>query len=152
MIAVRRSVHWLLALMDSESGQSPNLGANDGAYLFPLTVLPFDDYRPVLHAAARLFLDYDLPHGAWDEMALWFGAQAGARKHVPAALRGRSTLWQKHRGRTCGRPNSASRPSHADQLHLDLWWRGLNITQDAGTYLYNADSPWDNSLTTALGA
>jgi asparagine synthase (glutamine-hydrolysing) len=39
-----------------------------------------------------------------------------------------------------------SRPSHADQLHLDLWWRGLNVTRDAGTYLYNAESPWDNGL------
>jgi len=39
------------------------------------------------------------------------------------------------------------RPGHADQLHLDLWWRGLNVAQDAGTYLYNADSPWDNALT-----
>jgi hypothetical protein len=31
---------------------------------------------------------------------------------------------------------------------LDLWWRGLNITQDAGTYLYNAEPPWDNPLVT----
>jgi hypothetical protein len=43
-----------------------------------------------------------------------------------------------------------TRPSHADQLHVDLWWRGVNVAQDAGTYLYNADPPWDNSLTTAL--
>ncbi len=35
-----------------------------------------------------------------------------------------------------------------DQLHLDLWWRGLNIAQDAGTYLYNAPPPWDNPLVT----
>jgi hypothetical protein len=35
-----------------------------------------------------------------------------------------------------------------DQLSLDLWWRGLNITQDAGTYLYNAQPPWDNPLVT----
>jgi len=39
-----------------------------------------------------------------------------------------------------------SRLSHMDQLHFDLWWRGLNITQDAGTYLYNAAAPWDNPL------
>jgi hypothetical protein len=31
-------------------------------------------------------------------------------------------------------------------LHLDLWWQGWNIAQDAGTYLYNAPSPWDNAL------
>jgi len=39
-----------------------------------------------------------------------------------------------------------SRPGHADQLHLDLWWRGLNLAQDAGTYLYNVPPPWDNPL------
>jgi len=33
-----------------------------------------------------------------------------------------------------------------DQLHLDIWWRGLNIASDAGTYLYNAKPPWDNPL------
>jgi hypothetical protein len=40
----------------------------------------------------------------------------------------------------------SGRPGHADQLHLDLWWRGLNLAQDAGTYLYNAGPPWDNAL------
>jgi hypothetical protein len=43
-----------------------------------------------------------------------------------------------------------SRPAHADQLHLDLWWRGHNITLDPGTYLYNAPAPWENSLASAF--
>jgi hypothetical protein len=38
------------------------------------------------------------------------------------------------------------RPGHADQLHLDLWWRGHNIALDPGSYLYNAPPPWQNSL------
>jgi hypothetical protein len=38
------------------------------------------------------------------------------------------------------------RPSHADQLHMDLWWRGLNLALDAGTFQYNAPPPWDNAL------
>ena len=38
------------------------------------------------------------------------------------------------------------RPSQADQLHLDLWWRGENIACDAGTYLYNGAEPWANVL------
>jgi hypothetical protein len=41
-----------------------------------------------------------------------------------------------------------SRLGHMDQLHFDLWWRGLNVAQDAGTYLYNAEPPWDNPLVT----
>jgi hypothetical protein len=42
-----------------------------------------------------------------------------------------------------------SRPAHADQLHLDLWWRGYNLAQDPGTYLYNSAPPWENALTSA---
>src|SRR5262249_52646349 len=38
------------------------------------------------------------------------------------------------------------RPGHADQLHLDLWWDGVNLACDAGTYLYNGLPPWNNSL------
>jgi hypothetical protein len=38
------------------------------------------------------------------------------------------------------------RPAQADQLHLDLWWRGENIACDAGSYLYGGDPPWDNGL------
>ena len=34
------------------------------------------------------------------------------------------------------------RPAHADQLHLDLWWRGANIALDSGTYLYNPEPEW----------
>lgn len=38
------------------------------------------------------------------------------------------------------------RPSHADQLHVDLWWRGQNIACDAGTFLYNGQGIWQNGL------
>jgi len=27
-----------------------------------------------------------------------------------------------------------------------LWWHGLNLTRDAGTYLYNGEPPWNNGL------
>jgi asparagine synthase (glutamine-hydrolysing) len=38
------------------------------------------------------------------------------------------------------------RPSHADQLHVDLWMRGQNIAVDAGTFLYNGQGLWQNGL------
>lgn len=41
------------------------------------------------------------------------------------------------------------RPGQADQLHADLWHRGVNITLDPGTYRYNAGQPWQNSLSNA---
>jgi Heparinase II/III-like protein/Heparinase II/III N-terminus len=36
------------------------------------------------------------------------------------------------------------RPSQADMLHVDIWWRGENIVIDPGTYSYNAPPPWNN--------
>jgi len=139
------ATRWLLSLLDSDSGRVPNLGANDGALIFPLSTCPFDDFRPVAQAAARAFLGANLPPGPWDEMSLWFGLPPGENP-LPRdeRLRGRHS-WGYLRA-----VKLTSRPSHADQLHFDLWWRGLNVAQDAGTYLYNAAPPWDNRLTSTL--
>jgi len=147
--AIVRSIHWLLAILDSDSGRTPNLGANDGAYIFPLTVCPFADYRPVLNAAARAFLDYDLPRGPWDELALWFGIPLENRKYLQLPRYLGDQLYGKDSWAYLRTAQFTTRPSHADQLHVDLWWRSLNLAQDAGTYLYNADPPWDNRLTAA---
>jgi hypothetical protein len=148
--AILRSIHWLLSMLDPDSGRTPNLGANDGAYIFPLTVCPFSDHRPVLNAAARAFPGYALPRGPWDEMALWFGIPLEQRRVVPLPGEPGDQVSGKESWAYLRTAQFTNRPSHADQLHVDLWWRGLNVAQDAGTYRYNADPPWDNSLTTAL--
>jgi hypothetical protein len=145
--AIGRAAHWLFSLLDNDSGLSPNLGANDGALIFPLSSAAFEDYRPTVQAAARAFLRTSLPSGAWDELSLWFGLKAAAREADASAyltdnLRGKNS-WAYFRA-----SHFKSRLAHIDQLSLDLWWRGLNITQDAGTFLYNAPPPWDNPLVT----
>lgn len=154
-----RATQWLLDLCDPHTGRVPNFGPNDGAYVFPCTVLPFHDHRPVLQAAARAFLGHDaFPSGPWDEMALWFPAppnlQPATRNLHPATSNSQlvpsmitlTTPTAKAHLRVA---RFTSRPGHADQLHLDLWWHGLNIAQDAGTFLYNAHPPWNNALTHA---
>jgi hypothetical protein len=95
-----------------------------------------------------------LEAGDWDEMGLWFGLKMGDNAAVlenghpieppraPHVLHNEtSASWAYLRA-----AHFDGRPGHADQLHLDLWWRGLNVAQDAGTYLYNAQPPWDNAL------
>jgi hypothetical protein len=141
--------HWLLSLLDPDSGRVPNLGANDGALLFPFSTQPFDDFRPVAQAAARAFLRYNLPAGPWDEMSLWFGASQSEHQLDIPRYPG-DHLYAPHSWAYLRAVRFKSRPSHADQLHFDLWWRGLNIAQDAGTYLYNAPPPWDNRLTSTI--
>jgi hypothetical protein len=143
------ATRWLLALTDPDSGRVPNLGPNDGANILPLTVQPFYDYRPVLQAASRAFLGKPaFGAGAWDEMSLWFvGDQLSASSEQISGTTSASTLHAPHSWAYLRAAHFSDRPGHADQLHLDLWWRGMNVAQDAGTYLYNADSPWDNALT-----
>jgi hypothetical protein len=34
------------------------------------------------------------------------------------------------------------RPGQADLLHLDVWWKGVNVLRDSGSFSYNLD-PWD---------
>lgn len=143
--ALGRATHWLFSMLDPISGRVPNLGANDGALLLPLSATPFEDYRPTVQAAARAFLRYQMPGGAWDELSLWLGLGAREKSYesnlyLADQPRGRDS-WAYLRA-----TSFRSRLGHIDQLHLDLWWRGLNIAQDAGTYLYNAGPPWDNPL------
>ncbi len=143
--ALRRASHWLFSLLDGESGMTPNLGSNDGALLFPLSVSDFADYRPTVQACARAFLGTSLQSGAWDELALWMNSPAGGRvvspeEYLTENLHGKDS-WAYLRA-----SQFKSRLAHMDQLHLDLWRRGLNVAQDAGTYLYNAAPPWDNPL------
>jgi hypothetical protein len=146
--ALARSTHWLFSLVDTASGLVPNLGANDGALIFPLSVTPFEDHRPTVQAAARAFLRNSLTAGIWDEMSLWFGLKPGSRvSDADAYLT--DNLRAKNSWAYLRTSNFRSRLSHIDPLHFDLWWRGLNIAQDAGTYLYNAPPPWDNPLVTA---
>jgi hypothetical protein len=135
----------LLGLLDAQHGQVPNLGSNDGAYILPLTVRPFSDFRPVLQAAGRAFHGQDpLPAGPWDDMAAWLAPQPGAGVEVAggAVLR----LSEAHSWAYLRAARFTSRPGHADQLHLDLWWRGYNLALDGGSYQYNADPPWRNGL------
>ena len=142
-----RATHWLFSMLDPASGRTPNLGANDGALILPLAVAPFNDFRPTVQAAARAFLRFQMPGGVWDEMSSWLGLDAHEKSYesnlyMADHLRGRDS-WAYLRA-----TQFPSRLGHMDQLHLDLWWLGLNVAQDAGTYLYNADPPWDNPLVT----
>ena len=140
-----RATHWLFSMLDPASGRPPNLGANDGALILPLSATPFNDFRPTVQAAARAFLRFQMPGGVWDEMSMWLGLGEQDDVYEPNLYladhpRGRDS-WAYLRASTF-----PSRLGHMDQLHFDLWWRGLNIAQDAGTYLYNAEPPWNNPL------
>ena len=81
------ATRWLAAWTDPQSGDAPNLGANDGARLFVLDGSAYRDFRPSLRWAARLFLD--AAADAADERLAWLGLGPSARGE--AGLRTRAT-------------------------------------------------------------
>ena len=140
---------WLNDQLDIQSGRVPNLGHNDGTLLLPFGCQDYNDYRPTLQAASLAFLDCRaLPAGPWDELAYILNLQPSnefEKKVVitsPASRRlGNENLWASLRA-----VHFNGRPAHADQLHTEIWWQGVNIAQDAGTYAYNDAPPWQNPL------
>ena len=138
---------FLAKLMESD-GTVPRYGADDGANLFPFGG-GFEDFRPAVGAALVLFKGERLPAGPWDETALLLlGPLAASAESVPhAAVECRDSgvyTFRHGRGTLFFRAPSAfrTRPSQADQLHVSLRWDGEWITEDPGTYSYNAPGGW----------
>ena len=138
--------------VDPVSGQAPNFGSNDGSHILPLSSCDYADYRPLLQLGAGVLgHPSTLKPGPWDETALWFGGDSQKRieqawPHPVASATGyhrvgTETSWAMVRAASYTR-----RPFQADQLHVDLWWHGLNLARDPGTYLYNGEPPWNNAL------
>ncbi len=152
---VARSAELLYQLQDIDSGEVPYFGQNDGAVVLPLNSCDYRDFRPVVTALTYLATGkHRYAAGPWDEDLLWlFGpdaldapSEAGAQSDLSAPQGGCYTL-RSPSGFAFMRCGSfRHRPSQADLLHVDLWWRGQAIALDAGTYSYNAPAPWDNVL------
>ena len=153
--AVTSSVDYLYQLVDPQTGQMPVYGSNDGALVLPLNSCDFTDYRPVLQLGSFLTKGKRLfESGAWDEDLYWLCgsksliAKVDAPKQINQSFsNGGVYIMRGVNSKAVIRcTNFQERPSHADQLHLDLWWRGNNVTCDAGTYLYSGDGIWRNGL------
>jgi asparagine synthase (glutamine-hydrolysing) len=153
----QKSVRFLHALTDPETGWAPNYGANDGALVLPLSDCEYPDMRPVLQCCHYITDKETLyPAGPWDEEMAWLNGATPLKGPRPiedplpveldAKAGGCYTIhsdesWLMFKG-----TKYEDRPSHADQLHVDLWWRGANVICDAGTYSYNARFPFDHAF------
>lgn len=135
-------------MTDDKTGQTPNYGHNDGAHVLPLSECAFDDFRPAIQAANFLATRKRLfPPGPWDEeLVFLFGDEARATHDSPSPVVERMSMdfdsggyytlhgensWAMVRCHTY-----RDRPGQCDSLHMDLWWRGINVLRDCGTYRY----------------
>lgn len=143
---LRAAIDYLQAVVDPESGEAPNFGNNDGALILPLSEALYTDFRPTM-AAARFWADkvrVAVPTSAY-EASLWlFGPELFGVAAAPPPARGnlaleRGGIYTLHQDRSWIFAHAESfrdRPMQADELHVDLWWRGLNMARDPGTFMY----------------
>lgn len=141
-----RSLKFLLAHIQG-NGHLPNYGANDAALFFPLSDGDFRDYRPQMNALNFALFGKSIfnPKGSEEALA-WLGIHEQSIKlHQP-----KLGTFQFNAGGYYGfrEVNSFAfircgshpyRPSQADNLHLDIWYKGENILRDAGSFQYNTD-------------
>lgn len=140
---------WLRGLTNAETGDAPNLGANDGARLLQLADTGYRDHRPSVQLALALFGDYRAyaAEGSWNHALRWLDvpvptALAPAQTHHAGEDGGFAVLRRGAALAVLRYPRFRFRPSQADVLHLDLWVGTQNLLRDAGTYSYNTDLRW----------
>lgn len=155
------ATHWLSAIIDPVTGDVPNIGANDGANLLPLTNADYRDYRPSLALASILFKLSCYPsrgEGSCATALSWLGlkppgglesesVELGNIFHASGFMVLRRGSWRV----VFRYPEYRFRPSHCDQLHVDLWLDSLNWLRDGGTYSYNTDTQTAAYFTGAAG-
>lgn len=151
-----KSLEFLSRLIEPETGQMPEFGSNDGALVLPLNSCDFSDFRPLLQLGNVLLHGTRLfPVGAWDEDMFWLlGENTSNSKSREITTPRKSSfpdggvyiLGDVHSKAIIRCTHYRERPSHADQLHVDLWWYGVNVACDAGTYLYHGKGAWQNGL------
>ncbi len=149
---IKKSYQFLYQMQDPVSGRVPNYGANDGALVIPLNSCDYLDYRPVLNSAHYYFNREPLYEcGLWDEDLYWlFGKKLHQRSYQPEysssefSQGGYHTIRDKDSWAMFRCHTFKDRPSHADLLTIDLWWKGQNILRDSGTFMYNCSEPWQS--------
>jgi hypothetical protein len=142
------AINWLAVMVDSKTGDAPNIGHNDGANLLPLTSADYRDYRPAVNLASFLLRgNLVFADSKSRDHLQWLGLKPSPTSQQPESRLPRSMLGKNgfcvlgnDKWKAVFRyPDARYRPSQADALHLDLWMDGENILRDAGSYSYFLD-------------
>lgn len=144
---IKKALQFLYIIVDAKNGDVPNYGPNDGSLFYQLNSLEYRDYRPQLNALYFYFTGLNLYEDKYiQEEAKWMSKKRvvgeeilfNKEESIFSYPNGGYYLIRCNEDFTfikCG--SYKDRPSHADNLHIDIWYKGINILRDAGTYRYN---------------
>ncbi|MBX2835277.1 MAG: heparinase II/III-family protein [Gammaproteobacteria bacterium] len=143
-INAAKATQWYSEMINIESGDAPNLGSNDGAYLFNSNEQPYRDFRPTAAIALNLFCKQRLATTKQHSLTSIFNID---HETLPEYSHGSSALFPD--GGYCllraGKlltlmrlPVFKFRPGQSDAHHLDVWFEGTNLIRDGGSFCYNS--------------
>ncbi|MTG98559.1 hypothetical protein GJV76_10550 [Myroides sp. BIT-d1] len=136
---------WLLDLVSNDKGEVPNLGSNDGAMFEQLHELDYRDFRPSI----QLFFGLLHQQIIWDSRdvlapLIWRNIDMSQFKRNYEVINKCDVkdsefvqLVYKNLKTLVVAKQDNFRPSN-DILHLDVFYKGVNIMLDTGSYSYNA--------------
>ncbi len=141
-----KASEFLFQMIDPATGKVPLYGNNDGAHVLPFSECDFLDFRPAIQAGYFLATGKRLlPTGHWDEDALWLVGDKILSTPVEQDRQPTSSAFDVGGYYTLRRDDTwmmtrchtyLDRQGHCDTLSVDLWWQGVNVLRDSGTYQY----------------
>jgi hypothetical protein len=146
---VKAAIDWLWQMTDPITGDTPNLGANDGAQLLQLSGGGYRDFCPSVQFATALFTKQRKYSKECNYLLEWFGLETDSLTEMEEQRT--SKLFENGGfaslvGESCSGilrfPHFRFRPSHADLMHLEIMDQGIPVVLDGGSYSYNTDAKW----------
>ena len=143
---------WLSKFVNKETGKCPNIGGNDGAFCYQLHNLEYCNFKPSVQLSHIVFLKkYLFDDGPWDEPLYWLDIIKNKYKQKKYPKNSIEIMREGGYGIIKNNsfflailkiPKYKFRPSQADPLHIDLWFNGVNLLRDGGTYSYSKNSKY----------
>lgn len=157
-IKAYKSMTFLYQCLQEENGWLPNYGSNDGALFFPFSDSNYRDFRPQLNSLCYLLTGNLIYNDLkFSEEIYWWGLKPSKFSHFDKPEKFFGIKKYSDGGYIiirdqvtftfirCG--SHRDRPAQADNLHVDIWFKGTNIFRDSGTYKYNTSQDLVNYFT-----
>lgn len=138
------ATEWIIPMVQTENGNTPNIGANDGANLLHST-FSYNDYRPTVQLASILFKgeifcnSKKIDHSLKILGVKYFPKKTSKPESLISKNGGFASIISNDSKLYFRFPKFKFRPSESDSLHVDFWIKGENVLRDGGTFSYHCD-------------
>ena len=145
-----KSLNFLYQCQEESNGHLPNYGSNDGALFFKLSDADYRDYRPQLDALHQILCNQTLYGKSCEDAFGYLNNNSNNNRPPHPPLKKNLGIMKFPVGGfylirepetftfiRCGKHKD--RPAQADNLHIDIWHKGINVCPDGGSYQYNTE-------------